>query len=216
MGYYSIVTSFTRVENEEAVHSDIKQRIANLTSNILNPFLICLAVILLFSFSSTHTTLEAIKWASISMGLSIVPIFLVIVYLVHIGGLDEILTNARQQRTKIYITSGISAVAGYFILSYLKAPPLLVAGFAALLSVVVIFMLINLRWKISVHTGCMAASSVILVMLYGWMAAATIPLVPLTAWSRIELEHHSVAQAITGAVLASLIVAVVFYPIIRG
>jgi hypothetical protein len=150
------------------------------------------------------------------MGLSIVPIFLVIVYLVHTGGLDEILTNARKQRTKIYIASGVSTVAGYFILSLLKAPQLLVAGFIAVISVAAIFMLINLWWKISVHTGCIAASSVVLMMTYGWTAAAVIPLVPLTAWSRIELEHHSVAQAIMGAVLASLIVAVVFYPVVRG
>jgi putative transposase len=214
MGYYSIVTSFTRVETRE--HPDTKQRIANLTSNILNPFLICLAVILMFSFSSTKTTSEAIKWALLSMGLSIVPIFLVIVYLVHTGGLDEILTNARKQRTKIYVASGVSAIAGYFTLSYLKAPHLLVAGFTAVISVAVIFMLINLWWKISVHTGCIAASSVVMVMIYGWAAAAIIPLVPLTAWSRIKLEHHSIAQAITGAVLASLIVAVIFYPIARG
>lgn len=194
--------------------SDTRQRIANLTSNILNPFLISLAVILLFSFSSTASTFEAIKWSLISMGLSIVPIFLVLLYLVHSGGLDDIFTNVRQQRTKIYLAAGVSAIAGYFILAYLKAPPILVAGFGAVLSMALVFMLINLWWKISVHTGCIAASSIVLVMLYGWTAVVTVPLVPLTAWSRIELEHHSLAQAVSGAVLAALIAAVVFYPVV--
>jgi hypothetical protein len=214
IGYYYIVIGSNSIESQtEERQSDTRQRIANLTSNILNPFLISLAVILLFSFSSTTSTLEAIKWSLIAMAVSVLPIFLVIIYLVHSGGLDAILTNARQQRTKIYLAAGFSAIAGYFILSYLKAPPILVAGFAAVLSMAVIFMFINLWWKISVHTGCIAASSMVLVMLYGWTAAATVPLVPLTAWARIELEHHSLAQAVTGAVLAALIAVVVFYPI---
>lgn len=212
-----MVIGLTRIENQTEVRqSDTKERIANLTSNILNPFLISLAVILLFSFSSATSTFEAIKWSLISVALSIVPIFLVIIYLVHNGGLDAILTNERKQRTKIYLAAGLSCVAGYFTLSYLKAPPILVAGFTAVISMAVIFMLINLWWKISVHTGCIAASSMVLFMLYGWIAAAvTVPLVSLTAWSRIELEHHSIAQVVTGAALAALIAGAIFYPIAR-
>lgn len=214
VGYDYIVSSYTSIENQaEAGHADIKQRIASLTSVILNPFLISLAVILLFSFGSTATTAEAIKWSLITMGVSIVPIFLVMLYMVHSGGLDAILTNEREQRTKIYVAAGISAITGYFLLTYLEAPHVLIAGFTALLTMAVIFMLINLRWKISVHTGCIAASSMVLVMLYGWTAAVTVPLIPLTAWSRIELEHHSIAQAVTGALLAALIAGVIFYPI---
>jgi membrane-associated phospholipid phosphatase len=75
-------------------------------------------------------------------------------------------------------------------------------------------MLINLRWKISLHTAFVAASATLLVMLYGWAAAVTVALVPLIAWARIELKHHSLAQAASGAVLAALIVFAVFYPIV--
>jgi len=214
IGYYYKVTSSGSIEIQTGERqSNTRQRIANLTSNILNPFLISLAVILLFSFSSTASALEAIKWSLISMAVSIVPIFLVIIYMVRRGGLDAIFDNTQEQRTKIYLAAGISAISGYFILSYLEAPPILVAGFTTVLSTAVIFMLINLWWKISVHTGCIAASSIVLVMLYGWGAAVTVPLVPLTAWSRIELERHSLAQAVTGAVLAALISAVIFYPV---
>ena len=194
--------------------TDMRQRIASLTSNILNPFLISPAIILLFSFTSTSSALEAIKWALISMAVSILPIFLVSIYLVRNGSLDTIYTNIRRQRTKIYLAAGLCAIAGFATLSYLGAPPILVAGFTAVLSTALIFMLINLWWKISVHTALVAASATVLVMLYGWVAAATVALIPLTAWSRIELQYHSLAQAISGALLAALIAAVVFYPFI--
>ena len=88
------------------------------------------------------------------------------------------------------------------------------AAFAAGLSAIVIFMCINLWWKISLHTAFVAASVTVLVILYGWGAAITVALVPLMAWSRIELEHHSLAQATTGALLAALIVVVVFYSLV--
>jgi len=70
---------------------------------------------------------------------------------------------------------------------------------------------INLLWKISVHTAFIAASVVVLVILYGWIAAVTIVLVLLISWARIELGHHSLAQVAGGTLLAALIVVVVFY-----
>ena len=194
--------------------NEMRKRIANLTSNILNPFLVSLVVILLLSFASAPSTLDALKWALIAMALSVFPVFSIIVYLVRSGRLDAIFTNVRGQRTKIYLLAGLCAIVGYIILTYLRAPPILVAAFTAGLSTVVVFMCINLRWKISLHTAFISGSVTVLVMLFGWLAAATVLLVPLTAWARIELEHHSLAQAASGALLAALIVAVVFYPFV--
>ena len=190
----------------------MRQRIATLTSNILNPFWVSLVIILLLSFASASSILDALKWALISMALSILPVFSVTVFLVRRGGLDAIFTNVRRQRTRIYLLAGLCAVAGYIILTYLGAPAMLVAAFTAGLSTIVVFMFINLWWKISLHTAFVAASVTVLVMLYGWVAVVTVALVPLAAWARIELNHHSLAQVATGALLAALIVAVIFFP----
>jgi len=193
---------------------DIRKRIANLTSNILSPFLVSLVVILLLSFASTSSTLDGLKWALISIALSILPVFLVILYLVRNGRLDAVFINVRGQRTKIYLLAAVCAVMGCVILTYLRAPSILVAAFIAGLSAIVIFMFVNLWWKISLHTAFVAASVTVLVMLYGWIAVVTIALVPLMAWARIELKYHSLAQVTTGALLAALIVVVVFYPFV--
>ncbi len=193
---------------------ETRKQIANLTSNILNPFLVGLGIILLLSFASAASTLDAIKWALISMALSILPVFLVVVYLVRNSRLDAIFTIVRRQRTKIYLLSCLCAIVSYIVLTCLRAPPMLVAAFTAGLSTTVIFMCINLWWKISLHTAFVAGSVTVLVMLYGWTAAGTAVLVPLTAWSRIELEHHSLAQAVTGALLASLVAIVVLRPFV--
>ena len=196
------------------MQTEMRKRIANLTSNILSPFLVSLAIILLISFESTSSTLDALKWALISLALSVLPVFLVIVYLVRNGRLDAIFTNVREQRTKIYLLVGLCASVNWIILIYLGAPSILVAAFAGGFSMAVIFMCINLWWKISLHTALVAASVTVMVMLYGWIAAVTVALVPLTAWARIELNYHSLAQVATGALLATLIVVVVLYPFV--
>jgi len=198
------------------MQTEMRKRIANLTSNILNPFSVSLAIILLLSFASASSTLDALRWALISMALSILPVFLVTVYLVRNGRLDAVFTNVRGQRTKIYLLAGLCAVVGCIILTYLRAPSILVAAFIAGLSAIVLFMCINLWWKISLHTAIVAASVTVLVMLYGWIAAVTVVLVPLMAWARIQLKYHSLAQVATGALLGTLIVVVVFYPVCSG
>ncbi|OGN90509.1 MAG: hypothetical protein A2158_02795 [Chloroflexi bacterium RBG_13_46_14] len=190
-----------------------RQRIANLTSKVLNPFLLCLALIVLFSFKSAASTSEAIKWALISTGLGILPVFLVIIYLLRQGKLDDFFIAAREQRTRVYVIGCLSAAAGCITLAVLGAPDILVAGFITGVSTAFIFAFINLWWKISLHTAIVAASATILVMMYGWVAAGTVALVPLTAWSRIELECHSLTQTVSGALLATLLVFVLFQPL---
>ena len=189
----------------------MRERIASLTSNILNPFLVSLVLILLLSFKSTSSALDAVKWSLISIAVSILPVFLVIIYLVRKQKLESPFINVRKQRTKIYLLAGVFAGVGCIIFPYLEAPPTLRATFVAGLSAVVVFMCVNLLWKISLHTALVTASVTVLIILHGSIATVTVVLVPLIGWSRIKLKHHSLAQVAVGALLAASIVVVVFY-----
>ena len=189
----------------------MRRRIANLTSKILSPFLVSLVIILLLSFESTYSALDALKWSLLLIAISIVPVYSVIIYLARNHGLGSRFIDIRKQRTKIYLVASVCALGGCFILLYLEAPLILVAIFVAGLSAIVIFMFINLWWKISLHTAFIAASVAVLVILYGSIATVTVMLLPLVAWARVEQEHHSITQVAIGALLAALIVVVVFY-----
>jgi len=189
----------------------LRERIANLTSNTLNPFLVSIVLILLLSFKSTSSAFDAAKWSLISVIIIILPVLLVIIYLVRNQKLESPFVIARRQRTKIYLLAGACAGIACIIFPLLGAPKELMAAFVAGLSALIVFMCINLSWKISIHTAFVTASVTVLIILYGAIAATTVVLVPLTAWSRIELNHHSLAQVTAGALLATLIVVVVFY-----
>ncbi len=189
----------------------MRKRIATLTSSIFNPFLIGLILILLVSFESTVSVFDAIKWSLILTTLSILPIFLFTVYLVRHNRLDSIFANVHKQRTKIYVLAVILAGVSCIILLSLKAPLILLALGVAGFSANVIFMCVNFWWKISLHTAFITAAVIVLFILYGFIATASIVLIPLVAWARIELAHHSLTQVVTGALLSTSILVVVFY-----
>jgi hypothetical protein len=187
------------------------KRLAKLISSILNPFLVSFAVIILLSFESTSSTSDAIKWALVSIALSVLPVFAVVVYLVRNQKLEGIFVNPRQQRNKIYLLASTLAVIGCLVLFYAGAPRLLLAAFVAGLAGIVVFMGINFFWKISLHTAFIAASVTILIIVYGAIGTWTVVLLPPVAWARTGTRLHSPAQVVTGALLAAIIMVIVFW-----
>lgn len=179
-------------------------------SRTLNPFVVSLAAILLLSFKSASTVPDALKWSAVMAAVSVLPVFSMVLNQTRNGRLDGILNATRRQRKGIYLLSIACAAVGYVILFWWQAPALLQVAFVGGFSSAVVFAVINLRWKISLHTGFVSALAAVLVMLYGWVATAAAALVLLTAWSRIELGHHSIKEVTAGALLGGLIVVTVF------
>jgi len=189
----------------------MKETLAKLTTDILNPFLTGFIIIILLAFKGTDNVAEALKWASISITLSVLPVLAVVIYLVRRKKLDGFFANTRGQRTAVYLSAGALAAIGYGLLWYLKAPGMLVATFAAGLAAIGVFTAVNLFWKLSLHTAFLAGAATILIIVYGAGAAWTLLLLPLVAWARIALKQHSPAQVTAGAVLAAAITVVVFW-----
>jgi membrane-associated phospholipid phosphatase len=189
----------------------MKEKLARLISNILNPFLVSIIVIILLAFKATDTVVDAVKWALISLALSVLPVFIVIISMVKRRKLDGLFVNPREQRNPLYILASSLGALGCGLLWHLKAPHMLSVLFTAGLISIVIFMAINYFWKISLHTAFTAASVAVIIMVYGVASAWTLVFLPLVAWARIELKQHSAAQVVTGGLLAAAIVAGVFW-----
>ena len=193
------------------MQKETKLRIANLVSNILNPFLLALIIIMLLALKSRSTILSALRWSLVLAIVSILPVMLVMMYLVHKGRMDSLFSSVRRQRTEIYLLAGAFAVIDYIVLLQIHAPTMLIAGTVTALFGLILFMCINLWWKISLHTAFMTGLATISTILYGWIGASASVLVLLVGWSRIELKEHTLTQVIAGALLAALVVIVTFY-----
>lgn len=188
----------------------MKQRIAGLVSNVLNPFVACLGIILVVSFESAAGTGEAVKWTLLTSAFSLLPLLLMVIWLTRRGRLDGVLVASRRQRRALYAAAIVSTTAGYLTLHYLAAPSMLLAAFGGGLATAVVFMAINRWWKISLHAAFPAGMAAVLVMLYGAAGVAAVLPVLVVGWSRVELGHHSPAQTVAGGVLAG-VMAVVFF-----
>ena len=187
-----------------------KQKIARIAANILNPYLLSFVIIILLSIESTSSNEEAIKWSLISLALSVFPVFAVVIYMVWRRKLDGIFINLRKQRSRIYLLAICCAIIGYIVLIFIDAPELLRAAFLSGLIAVVLFMIINLFWKISLHTAFITSSVAVLIIVYGKAAAWTVLFIPLIAWARLEMRLHTPAQVAAGALLSVSVVIIVF------
>jgi membrane-associated phospholipid phosphatase len=197
-------------EQSQEMPLEWRKRLATLVSNLFNPFLLSIVIIILISIEASTSTRAALLWSLLSLALTILPIFAILFYLVRSDRLDDFFIKVRQQRYKIYLLSAFCVAVGCAVLYWFQAPLTLVAAFIAGLTSVVLFMGINFIWKISVHTAFASAAITILCFLYGMAALFAVLLLPLVGWSRIELEHHSPTQVATGAVLAAVVVLAVF------
>ncbi len=189
----------------------MRERLARVLSNILNPFVVSFIIIVLLAFKDTPSTADALKWALISLVISILPVFIIVTFLVRRKKLDGFFTNPRQQRNIVYLSASILGAIGCGLMWYLDAPELLAVAFTAGLAAIVVFTGINYFWKISLHTAFMAAAVTVAIIVYGVIVIWTLLLLPLVAWARIELKQHSPAQVVTGGALAAAIVAGVFW-----
>ena len=183
---------------------------SRLISNILNPFLVSFAVIAALAFESTANIGDALKWLVIATVLSVLPVFVFVVYMVRIRQLDGIFINPRKQRTRIYVLATCLGIAGVVVLHFTQAPELLLVTFVTGLTSIVVFMAINLYWKISLHTGFITAAATIITIVYGGFLSLTVLLVPLVALARLNMKLHTWQQVACGATLAAVMAVIIF------
>jgi membrane-associated phospholipid phosphatase len=189
----------------------MKQKIARWTSGLLNPFIVCFISIILVTIHATDSTANAFKWMAIALICSIAPVFAFLYLQVKRKKLESIFPEGQSQRKLVYLIATVVAAIGYGVMWYLEAPRLLQISFLGGLLAVIIFMVINIFWKISLHAAFVSAAAVVLTVVFGAGAVWVFALLPLIGWSRLELKMHTLAQVIAGAALAAFIIVGVYW-----
>ncbi|MGH3278193.1 MAG: phosphatase PAP2 family protein [Trebonia sp.] len=106
-----------------------------------------------------------------------------------------------------------SVAAGLGLLVAMGAPGELSGYVGCMLASVGVLAAITTVWKISIHCAVASGSVTILALFFGpWLIPAYL-LVALTAWSRVVVKDHTLAQVVGGSVLGA-VAAIVTYAII--
>lgn len=160
---------------------------------------IAAVVTIVFSLFSSNMLLSIIIGF---LFLVIIPMLPVLYFFEQ--GLIDIDIQERKKRTLFFLTAIVSYVATSFIFYYLNYHHMFSISIAYMF-VTSFIMLINLFWKISVHSAGVAGPTTALVYVFG------IELIPIYVFTfiiiyvRLKLKAHNLIQLIAGAFAAILI-----------
>lgn len=181
-----------------------KSIFAEVLSRLLDPvWEIPLALLLAIGFAVR----EGLRWRFVGLILfidAVVPLIFFLTMLYHKQIKDWDIQN-RAQRIPLYLFTMICHLGGIWLAHELGRTQL-VSILLVFYAVAVIFFVITLKWKISLHAGVNAVLFTAVNMFYDFKYAWLYILLCLVMWARVYQKHHSSAQVVAGALLGSGIV----------
>ncbi len=127
---------------------------------------------------------------------------LTIVYLLSRRGIiPDYYASERETRTIPLLGGTLSYLLGALILASLTAPLIITALMLCYGVNTFIMMLINLKWKISIHASGVTGPATFLFYTFGLIAIPFFLLVLPVGWARLRLRAHTPAQVLAGALL---------------
>lgn len=191
---------------------DVAYFVASLVSKVLTPQFTAFWVVLILAFESpigTGPLLNSLYCLLLGIiFLVVLPISPVLV--AYALGKVDIWVSVRESRTPYFILATTTYFVGALIFFYGKSTTM----FAVSLSYAFVTLgltLINLKWKISVHSAGVSGPLMAVVCVFGLVSLPVIALIVTVVWARIKLKAHTIGQSIAGAILGALITLSVYF-----
>jgi membrane-associated phospholipid phosphatase len=187
-----------------------RRSLARFITELLAPAPMASALLLIVALHSAASPAAALRWALVAILFGCALPFLYIIRGVRRRRLSDHHVRVRQQRPLPIVVALCSVLIGLALLFILGAPRQLLIVVAAMAVGLVVSLVITLVWKISVHTGTVAGSIVILALIFGPAVLIFELLAALVGWARVELGDHTLAQVVGGGMIGAATAAVVF------
>ena len=186
---------------------------ARIISGVSNPVFLSIPMSYALVFKSRGDLLYAFAWTFVSiLFASLVGVFVVLA--VRKGVFSDFDVSKRQERTPIFIFTGLLSILYFLIVFLLNGPKVLLIALGALLFGVIIADIINRKIKASIHLAVFSSFSVIMGILYGGMFWVLLLIAPLVAWSRVKLKKHEPLETIVGG-LVGIIIVLMLYVVVK-
>src|SRR5688572_24750785 len=179
--------------------------IARLISNIGHPFVLVTLFILYITF---HYRLF---FASAILLLALILIILLTVRRVKQGKATDMDVSVREQRYHLYVLTALSLMVVIVVLWLTGQSPHFILGTGAALVLVIIAGVLNLNYKVSLHTAFSFFIAFSLLPMNTTIAAAVAVWSILVGISRVIVKRHMKSEVIIGGLLGLGIGAVYYY-----
>lgn len=193
------------------------QVFAKFISYLFHPIWMPLFVVLMFweMNSRVHFYPESNVWFYIFLVVFINSIFIPLLMFWMMKSLNIISSlkmDKRQDRLFPFLITGVFYITTWFVFYNLGIMDLMAYLFIVAALLVFLAILVNLFWKISIHSIAMGAMSVFIIYLTAlhfinsfWPAYGIVLLSGFVGFSRLMLKSHSPAQVYTGYLLGALV-----------
>lgn len=185
----------------------VRRTVARAITELLAPVVLIFVLLLIVGVHSTGDWLRGIWLGMVAAFFAGGLPYLVLIALVRRGRLADRHLTLRHQRPAMMLFGLASVSVGLWAMNAFGAPGELLALVIAMVAGVVVALAISSFWKISIHTACVAGTVTVLAMLVDPVLALLAPFVVATAWARVALRDHTVAQVVAGAVVGAGVAA---------
>ena len=188
-------------------------RLAQFISHVFDPLPTTVVIGLIGIFSTTMSQSDRLSWLGL-IGALTVLIGLILAWFMRRGYVfDAKLTHDddlhRDRLGILWITDGLLTLAVFVSAAQGQQQPLW-SILVAMTIVLVIATLITTQYKVSLHMVGVASLVTLLIILFWPVGFTSLILLPIVAWARRVLHRHTLAQLITGTIVATVSIVVVF------
>jgi membrane-associated phospholipid phosphatase len=190
------------------VAQDTSYRIGRWLSQIFHPITNGIASFLIvgaFAADFTDARMRGLGWAVIAIALLILPPTIYFYFRLFRGHYSDDDISQRHQRNGLYFFSIGTVVLASLALYAVSVPTIFLRLIGASIGTMVLCMLINFVWKVSVHSASIATLAMLCTRLLPQPLGLTLWIAALAlGWARIRTGNHTIGQVIAGWAIASL------------
>lgn len=195
------------------VVQDNSYRVGRWLSQIFHPITNGIASFLIVGIRAdefANGRLRGLGWALLALALIVLPPTIYFYLRLFRGHYSDDDISHREQRTGLYVFSLGSVVLASLALYALSVPTVFLRLIGASIGILVVCMLINFVWKVSVHSASIATLATLCTRFLPlpfaillWTAAVAL------GWARIRTGNHTIGQVIAGwgIATASILIA---------
>lgn len=178
--------------------------IAQVTSRILDPFIVFFSLMIMAASQGGATGLNLLYILSmIVIGIIVPPMFLLL-WAVRTKKVSNWDISNRSQRVWAFMILFLFLFIDVFIIKTFHNEELSRLFTVCIVSFIGTFC-ITLFWKISGHASTLALAIGMILHWYGFLWWPLLLLLPFISWSRVVLKRHTVAQTIGGSMYGLLV-----------
>lgn len=188
-----------------------KSKFANLVSFILHPIVFALLVPFLVVYKESKSISYGLEWT----GISFIFLFLAAIVFLFLrprtddGSLNKDLEISIKKDRHIFYTICTVFTIIFFIVAELSRGiffPLSIIALGMSLGFI-IFNIVNIYMKVSIHVAVVTAYIFTFYVLYGFLPFLGILwLLPIIIWARLHLDRHTRREILTAVIIGGIVI----------